>query len=40
MPQAQIVDFRVHWDVFMSCAEQKLLFSADRAAAAKASSLV
>lgn len=36
MPQAQVVGFCVHWEVFTSCAKQKLVFSADRAAAAAA----
>lgn len=33
MPQAEVVGFPVHWEVFTSCAKQKLVFSADRAAA-------
>ena len=38
MPPAVVVGFRVHWDVFTSCAKQKFVFSADQAAAAEASS--
>lgn len=39
MPQAEVVGFRVHWEVFTSCAKQKLVFSTDRAAAAAAAKL-
>lgn len=38
MPQAEVVGFHVRWEVFTSCAKQKLVFSADRAAAAAAAS--
>lgn len=34
MPQAQVVGFHVHWEIFMCCVKQKFVLCADGATAA------